>query len=929
MESTDNSRKPCNPGVSEPVKLSVEKGTIIKAVVYMKNDLDKYEFSDVVIQEYNIKGTPFICNDMTFSVEGGTYEEAQEVTLSCKPGSEIYYTTDGSDPWKIIYGIGQFPNGLGGSNPVTVTISDNCVLRAGVYKPGTSPGLGYFTSSASQEYKIKGSKVLLDGLLLFSPGPDAFQGPQDVTISAPAGWTICYTTDGSEPIDRRYQDPYPHGSGNSNPVTIPVSQSCRIIAVAYQNHPIDCSYLSSNISVQDYYIGPASTAVVFSQGGGTYIGTQEIVLSYNPDDPDWVICYTTDGSSPVYYNYNNLPSPLGLGFTNPVTVLLTESCTVRAVAFRFDSGDDDEEMYFTFTGIEEQDYYILEPDYSLSLYAPMFASVYEGYSPLEPEPLNVVSTGNSDATITSVALSGPDADCFTLNKTDGVMIPAGGIDSQTYFIGLCDGLACGTYTATVTAVYNDGQTASAEVTCTVNELNTVTAPFFSLPAGTYSAVQQVEIFCSTEDAFIYYTTDGTDPEPHENAVLYTGPIPVSADRTLKAVAVKPGMNRSPVTEASYTIELRLYYGMNDVYIAEELQPLTFLFAPENTDTYRFFCESGEITPFVTVYDGDVQISYQPASYQENNRIAELEGGKEYTVQVISVFGTGNATLMVNPTVLYDICADPAMEHGRITVGNGAIPANEGNTIGRAYAGAEVLFDVEPDEGYDVTSIRYVNEAGTVFARDTNLTMPWGKVTVYADFEMVRVLSYDGDEHSHFDWIWIDGGGVGAWGDPREVIRGQTVQLHWSCDEGYTADMFTVTTEGGDPVDWTFGFDPDNHRVIEFTMPGEDVYVALTSRGFSFDSADIILPADTQIIEERAFEGDVRITSVVIPAGCTGIGDMAFRNCTNLTYVRIPENCTMGEDVFDGCSQVYIYGKENSPAWQYCLDHEYNCVFVEE
>lgn len=81
-------------------------------------------------------------------------------------------------------------------------------------------------------------------------------------------------------------------------------------------------------------------------------------------------------------------------------------------------------------------------------------------------------------------------------------------------------------------------------------------PTFSPAAGVYTEVQEVEISSTTEDATIYYTTDGT--EPTTNSTEYTGAITVNEDMTIKAIAVKDGMANSAVAEAAYEINLPDY-----------------------------------------------------------------------------------------------------------------------------------------------------------------------------------------------------------------------------------------------------------------------------------------------------------------------------------------------------------------------------------
>lgn len=75
-------------------------------------------------------------------------------------------------------------------------------------------------------------------------------------------------------------------------------------------------------------------------------------------------------------------------------------------------------------------------------------------------------------------------------------------------------------------------------------------PTFSVETGTYTEAQSVEISCETEGATIYYTTDGADPTTESTE--YTAPISISTNTTLKAIAVKDGMDNSAVATATYT-----------------------------------------------------------------------------------------------------------------------------------------------------------------------------------------------------------------------------------------------------------------------------------------------------------------------------------------------------------------------------------------
>ena len=86
---------------------------------------------------------------------------------------------------------------------------------------------------------------------------------------------------------------------------------------------------------------------------------------------------------------------------------------------------------------------------------------------------------------------------------------------------------------------------------TVN--NPCATPTFAPPAGTYTSAQSVVISTTTPGATIYYTTDGTNP--NKNSVVYSAPIAISQDTTLRAMCEAPGFSDSTVGVAIYDINI--------------------------------------------------------------------------------------------------------------------------------------------------------------------------------------------------------------------------------------------------------------------------------------------------------------------------------------------------------------------------------------
>jgi hypothetical protein len=80
---------------------------------------------------------------------------------------------------------------------------------------------------------------------------------------------------------------------------------------------------------------------------------------------------------------------------------------------------------------------------------------------------------------------------------------------------------------------------------------TAGAPTFSPGGGAYSSAVTVTLRTSTPLATIYFTTNGTTPTTGSS--VYRGPIGVSSNATIKAIAIAKGLAASPVSTAVFTV----------------------------------------------------------------------------------------------------------------------------------------------------------------------------------------------------------------------------------------------------------------------------------------------------------------------------------------------------------------------------------------
>jgi hypothetical protein len=152
---------------------------------------------------------------------------------------------------------------------------------------------------------------------------------------------------------------------------------------------------------------------------------------------------------------------------------------------------------------------------------------------------------------------------------------------------------------------------------TTTDVDKVATPTANPPAGNYQTAQSVTLSTATSGAKIYYTTNGTAPTT--SSTQYSSAISISATTTLKAFAVKEGMDDSGVLTATYTIgstsggfpnanvtELTMGKWANgDITTAGGEQWLKFTTEESQTSAYIHFMDAGTLSlVYVQLYNAD-------------------------------------------------------------------------------------------------------------------------------------------------------------------------------------------------------------------------------------------------------------------------------------------------------------------------------------
>ena len=268
-----------------------------------------------------------------------------------------------------------------------------------------------------------------------------------------------------------------------------------------------------------------------SPASGTYTENQSVTLTSSTEGAE--IYYTTDGSEPKRTNGTKYTGAIPVT-ANPGQSITT---TIRAIAVK-DKMQDSGIATFTYT--------ITAKDKLTSITAPQAITVANGtaYDAMNlPATVGIVTEGN---TVTSASVTWD-----TTTPASGSYDPDV-LTEQTV-----------TLNGTVTCPDNiddNGVTLTTTITITISAAGIVGAPTASPASGTYTENQSVTLTSSTEGGEIYYTIDGTSPSctngtKYTEAISVTGTEGKSVQTTIKAIAVKNGMQNSDVVTFTYTIKI--------------------------------------------------------------------------------------------------------------------------------------------------------------------------------------------------------------------------------------------------------------------------------------------------------------------------------------------------------------------------------------
>ena len=331
----------------------------------------------------------------------------------------------------------------------------------------------------------------------FNPAGGTYSSDQTITVDcATSGATVHYTLDGSVPTV----------SSPTYSVPIPISGdgvSKTIKAYATKSGMSDSAVASATYDVNYLQVSTPQ----FSPAAGTYSSDLTVTISCATSGA--TVYYTTDGSA---------PTTSSSVFSAPITVGGNgTSKTIRALAAK--SG-------------------MANSGNASATYAVNYLQVST------PQISPAAGTYSSDQAVT-ISCATPGATVYY--TTDGTTPTTSSAAYGAPIAVAGNGTSKTIQAFAVKSGLTDSGVASAAYT--INYLQASTPQF--IPAGgNYGSPQSISISSSTAGASIRFTTDGGAPS-ETNGTLYTSPVLLSSNVTLKAIAYKAGMTDSTMASATY------------------------------------------------------------------------------------------------------------------------------------------------------------------------------------------------------------------------------------------------------------------------------------------------------------------------------------------------------------------------------------------
>ncbi|MFE8602457.1 chitobiase/beta-hexosaminidase C-terminal domain-containing protein [Archangium violaceum] len=426
----------------------------------------------------------------TATPPGSTYNAAQSVTLACDDGTGTGCAAT------YFTTDGSEPTTSSPKYTAAISIAANTTLKF------------FSVDTVGHAETVNTATYVVDTVApttTATPAGGTYDEAQNVTLACNDGaGTGCsathYTTDGSEPTTSspRY----------SAPIPLDASATLKFFSV-------DAAGNAEAVHTADYVINMSIPTASATPAGGLYRTTQSVTLNCNPGATGGTcvaIYYTTDGSTPTTSSAT---------YSSSISVAVTTTLKFFA-----------ENSVGNTSTLHTETYRIDEA-------APTTTAIPSGRAYKEAQSITLTCEDGSG--------SGCTATHYTLDGSTPTR------SSSTYSAPL-------SISANTTLKFFSVDAAGNEESVRTESyvIDTVKPTVAAAPAGgVYNSARDVTLTCTDNSGgsgcgSIHYTTDGSTPDT--SSATYTAPISVSADTTLKFVAVDNVGNVSTVQTEVYTFD---------------------------------------------------------------------------------------------------------------------------------------------------------------------------------------------------------------------------------------------------------------------------------------------------------------------------------------------------------------------------------------